>query len=115
MEKKIWYAPYKLQAYGKEEINAVKKCLEDGWLTGYGGKQTIEFEQKISTYFGKKYGIFVNSGSSACLLSLACLQLTENTEVITPACGFSTTVAPIIQLNLKPVFCFVPAFGVGLY
>ena len=54
--------------------------------------------------FSKNYGLFVNSGSSACLLSLACLNLDTNAEIITAACGFSTTVSPIIQLNLKPIF-----------
>lgn len=104
--KKIWYAPNGFEAYGEEEIKAVENCLRDGWLAGFG-KRSLEFEEKISTYFGKKHGLFVNSGSSACLLSLACLNLPENSEVITPACGFSTTVAPIIQLKLKPVFCDV--------
>ncbi len=103
---KIWYAPNKLEAYGEEEINAVTNCLKDGWLSGFGPK-TIEFEQKISKTFGKKYGLFVNSGSSACLLALASLNLPENCEIITPACTFSTTVAPIIQLGLKPIFCDV--------
>lgn len=103
MSKKIWYAPNGFEAYGNEEMDAVYECLKDGWLAGFG-KKSVEFEEKISKYFGKKYGLFVNSGSSACLLSLASLNLKEGTEVITPACGFSTTVAPIIQLKLKPVF-----------
>jgi len=102
-QKKIWYAPNGFEAYGEKEMKAVNDCLKDGWLAGFG-KKSIEFEEKISNYFGKKYGLFVNSGSSACLLSLACLNLPEGSEVITPACGFSTTVAPIIQLKLKPVF-----------
>ena len=55
----------------------------------------------------EKYGLFVNSGSSACLLSIASLDLPKNKEIITPACTFSTTVAPIIQLGYKPVFCDV--------
>lgn len=104
--KKVWYAPNKFESYGEEEINAVTECLKDGWLAGFGPK-TIEFENQISSYFGKKYGVFVNSGSSACLLALACLQLPKGTKVITPACTFSTTVAPIIQLGLEPVFCDV--------
>ena len=101
--KKIWYAPNEFESYGDEEMNAVMECLKDGWLAGFG-KKSVEFEEKISSYFGKKYGLFVNSGSSACLLSLACLDLPEGSEVITAACGFSTTVAPMIQLKLKPVF-----------
>jgi CDP-4-dehydro-6-deoxyglucose reductase, E1 len=104
--KKIWYAPNKFEAYGDEEIKAVEECLKDGWLAGFGPR-SVEFEEKVSKMFGKKYGIFVNSGSSACLLSLACLDLKEGSEVITPACGFSTTVAPMIQLKLKPIFCDV--------
>ena len=104
--KKVWYAPNKFESYGQEEIQAVTECLNDGWLAGFGPK-TTEFEEKISKYFGKKFGVFVNSGSSACLLALAALDLPRGAEVITPACTFATTVAPIIQLGLKPVFCDV--------
>jgi len=103
MNKKIWYAPNKFEAYGEEEIKAVEACLRDGWLAGFGPR-TVEFEEKIAKHFGKKYGVFVNSGSSACLLALASLQLPKGTKIITPACTFSTTLAPIIQLGLIPVF-----------
>lgn len=103
IQKKVWYAPYKFEAYGQEEIDAVTECLKDGWLAGFGPK-SIEFENKISEYFGKKYGLFVNSGSAACLLALASLDLKPGSEVITPACTFSTTLAPIIQLGMKPIF-----------
>jgi CDP-6-deoxy-D-xylo-4-hexulose-3-dehydrase len=104
--KKVWYAPHKKEAYGDDEINAVVDCLTDGWLAGFGPK-TIEFEEKISKLFGKKHGLFVNSGSSAILLGLNALNLQAGDEVITPACTFSTTLAPIIQCGLKPVFCDV--------
>jgi CDP-6-deoxy-D-xylo-4-hexulose-3-dehydrase len=101
--KKVWYAPNKFESYGEEEIQAVVECLRSGWLAGFGPK-SIEFEEKIAKHFGKKYGVFVNSGSSACLLALACLKLPKGTKIITPACTFSTTLAPIIQLGLIPVF-----------
>lgn len=104
--KKIWYAPNKFESYGQEEIDAVIQCLKDGWLAGFGPK-SIEFEEKVSSMFGKKYGVFVNSGSSACLLALASLKLPKGSKVMTPACTFSTTLAPIIQLGLEPVFCDV--------
>ena len=101
--KKIWYAPNKFESYGEEEIKAVEKCLRDGWLAGFG-PLSVEFEEKIAKEFGKKYGVFVNSGSSACLLALAALDLPEGCKVITPALTFSTTLAPIIQLGYKPIF-----------
>ena len=101
--KKIWYAPNKLEAYGEEEIKAVEQCLRDGWLAGFGPR-SVEFEKKIAKEFGKKYGVFVNSGSSACLLALAALNLPKGSKVITPALTFSTTLAPIIQLGYRPVF-----------
>ena len=101
--KKIWYAPYKHEAYGQEEIDAVVESLKSGWLGGQGPK-SIEFEEKIAKRFGKKYGVFVNSGSSACLLAIAALDLPKGTKIITPSCTFATTLAPIIQLGYVPVF-----------
>jgi len=106
MSKKVWYAPNKFESYGEEEIKAVEACLRDGWLAGFGPR-SIEFEEKIAKRFGKKYGVFVNSGSSACLLAIAALGLPKGSKIITPACTFSTTLAPIIQLGYEPVFCDV--------
>jgi CDP-6-deoxy-D-xylo-4-hexulose-3-dehydrase len=106
MQKKIWYAPNQKEAYDDREINAVVECLNDGWLAGFGPR-TIEFEKKVADLFSKKHGLFVNSGSSAILLGLSALELNPGDEVITPACTFSTTLAPIIQCGLKPVFCDV--------
>jgi len=104
--KKIWYAPNKKEAYGDLEIQAVIDCLNDGWLSGFGPK-TIEFEQVVSNAFSKKHGLFVNSGSSAIILGLNALNLQPGDEVVTPACTFSTTLAPVMQCGLKPVFCDV--------
>tara|TARA_A100001515_G_scaffold102192_1_gene82926 strand:- start:1698 stop:2846 length:1149 start_codon:yes stop_codon:yes gene_type:complete len=102
--KKVWYAPNGFEAYGEEEIKAVEDCLRDGWLAGFG-KRSIQFEEQVSCMFGKKFGVFVNSGSSACLLAIASLDLPKGSEIVTPACTFSTTVAPMVQLGYKPVFC----------
>ena len=101
--KKIWYAPYKFESYGQEEIDAVVDSLKSGWLGGQGPK-CIEFEKQIAKRFGKKYGVFVNSGSSACLLAIAALDLPKGCKIITPACTFATTLTPIIQLGFKPIF-----------
>lgn len=101
--RKIWYAPYKFESYGEEEIKAVEESLRSGWLGGQGPRSQ-KFERLIAKRFGKKYGVFVNSGSSACLLAIASLDLPKGSKIITPACTFSTTLAPIIQLGYKPVF-----------
>ena len=103
MRKKVWYAPYKFESYGEEEIKAVEESLRSGWLGGQGPR-SVEFEEQIAKRFGKKYGVFVNSGSSACLLAIASLNLPKGSKIITPACTFSTTLAPIIQLGYEPVF-----------
>ena len=103
-KKKVWYAPNGFEAYGEAEIKAVEECLRAGWLAGFG-ERTVEFEKKIAKLFGKRHATFVNSGSSACLLAIASLDLPEGAEIITPACTFSTTVAPIVQLGFTPVFC----------
>lgn len=103
---KVWYAPNQFEAYGEEEIQAVTDCLRAGWLAGFGPR-TVEFEAKVSKRFDKKHGLFVNSGSSAILLALCALDLGPEAEIVTPACGFATTVAPITQVGAKPVFCDV--------
>lgn len=95
---KIYYTQ---AAYGEEEIEAVAKCLRQGWLGM--GKCVAEFEGKIAAIFGKKYGVAMNSGSSANLVALKILNLPEGSEVITPACTFPTTLSTILINGLVPV------------
>ena len=94
--------PYATAVYGKEEKRAVMKVLESRWLGP--AKNTKEFENKIAALFGKKYGLFVNSGSSANLLALLICKFPKGGEVITPACTFGTTLSPILYNGLVPVF-----------
>jgi len=93
---------YSAAVYGKEEKQAVLKSLENKWLAS--GPLVKKFEEGIAKHFGKKYGIAVNSGSSANLLALSSLLLEPGSEVITPACTFATTVSTIVQTGLVPVF-----------
>ena len=95
---KIYYAQ---AVYGDEEIEAVVSCLKEGWLGM--GKYVAEFQDKIARIFGKKYGIVVNSGSSANYLALKILDLPAGSEVITPACTFATTYSAILLNHLMPV------------
>ncbi|MDR1739234.1 MAG: lipopolysaccharide biosynthesis protein RfbH [Bacteroidales bacterium] len=93
----------------KEMLNLTEASLEF-WLTA--GKWTDKFESGLADYLGVKRALFVNSGSSANLLAFMTLTsplLKERTvrrgdEVITVACGFPTTVSPIIQYGAIPVF-----------
>jgi CDP-6-deoxy-D-xylo-4-hexulose-3-dehydrase len=100
MANKVYYAN---AVYSKEEINAVNKVLKNH-LTLMDGPLVKEFENKVANIFGKKYGVMVNSGSSANLIALAALDLPKGGEVITPALTFATTVAPIYQCGLIPHF-----------
>ena len=95
--------PYALAVYGKEEKAAVARVLENPSKI-VPGLSVREFEKKIAQLFGKKYGVMVNSGSSANLLALELLNLKKGSEVITPALTFSTTLTPILQKGLVPVF-----------
>jgi CDP-6-deoxy-D-xylo-4-hexulose-3-dehydrase len=98
---KVYYAE---AVYNNKEINAVTKVLKTQRLSLMDGKNVKIFESKISRLFGKKFGLMVNSGSSANLLALASLNLKLKSEIITPTLTFSTTVAPIYQLGFIPKF-----------
>ena len=101
MQNKNIRVPYGLSVHGNDEIKAVNKVLR---TTTQMGKNVFEFEKKIAKLFNKKYGLMVNSGSSALMLAMESLNLPEGSEVITPALTFSTTVAYIVRNKLIPVF-----------
>ena len=77
--KKVTYGK---NVYDSKEINAVIKQLHKSTQMG---KSVELFEEKISNLFGKKYGIMVNSGSSAITIALRLLKLPKNSEIITLA------------------------------
>lgn len=93
----------------KELINLVDSGLEF-WLTA--GRFADKFEKDFAKFIGVNNCILVNSGSSANLLAISALtspslgrkRLKPGDEIITTACGFPTTIAPIIQNRLIPVF-----------
>ena len=105
----------------KEYIAAVSRLL-DGWMIF--GEKARQFEFKFSGRLGKKHGMLTNSGSSANLLMTSALtslragkfQLKAGDKVITPIVCFPTTLNPIIQNGLKPVFVGVdiPSLNLNL-
>ena len=101
---------YASRVYDSQEmVNLVDASLEF-WLTA--GKYFDEFEREFAKQFGTKFVSLVNSGSSANLLAFMTLtspllgerQVKRGDEVITVACGFPTTVTPMIQYGAIPVF-----------
>ena len=98
---KIYYGK---AVYYNKEINAVLRVLKKKSLSLVDGPSVKELEKRISKLFGKKYGLMVNSGSSANLLGLAAFNFKKGSEIITPTLTFSTTISPIYQLGLVPHF-----------
>ena len=104
------YIPVSGKVLDEQDLCNLIDASLDMWLTT--GRFNDEFEIKLSEYLHIKYAVTTNSGSSANLLALSALtsyklgekQLKKGDEVITVASGFPTTVNPIIQLGLVPVF-----------
>ena len=98
------------KVFGAEEISAALKASTDFWLTS--GPFTEKFESRFAKTVGMRHAFMVNSGSSANLLALSALTsrklgdmaLSAGDEVLTVAAGFPTTVTPILQNNLTPVY-----------
>ena len=101
MKNNITKISYGLNVYDHQEINAVLKKLKKSTQMG---ESVNSFEQKISKLFSKKYGLMVNSGSSALLLALKVMNFKKGSEIIAPCLNFGTAVASITLSNLVPVF-----------
>ncbi|MDF1660503.1 MAG: lipopolysaccharide biosynthesis protein RfbH [Planctomycetota bacterium] len=102
--------PYAGRVYDHEDVNHLIDASLDFWLTA--GRYARQFESEFSEFVGAKHTLLTNSGSSANLLALSALtspklgdrRLRPGDEVLTVASGFPTTVNPILQNNLVPVF-----------
>ena len=102
--------PFAGRVYDEDELVHLVDSSLDFWLTA--GKYSDEFESDFAEYMGQKYSLLVNSGSSANLVAFATLTspllgdraLRPGDEVITVAAGFPTTVNPMIQYGMVPVF-----------
>lgn len=96
-------------AFSSKDINAGINVLKSRQLTM--SKITENFEKEFSKKIGCKYALMTNSGSSANLLALSAIinplfkkKLSQGDEVLIPAICWSTSLWPIIQNNLKPIF-----------
>ena len=97
---------YGKNVYGKEEINAVLNKLKK---TTQMGDAVARFEYKIAKLFSKRYGLMVNSGSSALMLATNVLNFKKGDEIIAPCLNFGTAVSSIILSGATPILVDVDA------
>ena len=100
MKKKLSKISYGKNIYDSREIAAVLKTLRKSTQMG---KSVSLFENKISKLFSKKYGLMVNSGSSALMLAFRVMNFKKGSEIITPCLNFGTAVSSIMLSNLIPI------------
>ena len=113
---------YASRVYDEKEMCALTDAMLDFWLTT--GRFSEQFEKNFDDWIGVKYAHLVNSGSSANLLAFMTLtaaelgerQIKRGDEVITVACGFPTTITPILQYGAVPVFVdvTVPQYNIDV-
>lgn len=113
---------YAARVYDEKEMQSLTDAMLDFWLTT--GRFSEQFEKEFAQWIGVKYAHLVNSGSSANLIAFSVLtaaelgdrQIRRGDEVITVACGFPTTVTPIIQYGAVPVFVdvTVPQYNIDV-
>lgn len=113
---------YASRVFDEKEMQSLTDAMLDFWLTT--GRFSREFEKNFAEWIGVKYAYLVNSGSSANLIAFSVLtapelgerQIKKGDEVITVACGFPTTISPIIQYGAVPVFVdvTVPQYNIDV-
>lgn len=113
---------YASRVYDEKEMQSLTDAVLDFWLTT--GRFSDEFEREFAKWIGVKYAHLVNSGSSANLLAFMVLtapelkerQIKRGDEIITVACGFPTTVSPILLYGAVPVFVdvTVPQYNIDV-
>ena len=108
-----YFYPLVENPFSNNDISKGIEVLKSKQLTI--SKKTISFEKHFTSSLKSKYSLMVNSGSSANLLALQCLinpyrkkKLKKNDEVIIPTLCWSTSLWPIVQSNLKPIFIGKP-------
>lgn len=88
--------------FDEKQLYSAIKCITQNWWAL--GDKGVQFQQEFCKVIGKPYGVFVNSGSSANLLAIYYAKKLGYKKVITPVCGFPTTINAILQLGLQPLF-----------
>lgn len=95
------FIPWSRPDFGEKEKRAAIGVINSGWLTQ--GKETETFEKELADYFGVKYVVVVNSGTSALVAALLAHGIKPGDEVIVPSFTFIATVNSIIAIGAKPI------------
>ena len=119
-KKELKYIPPSGKLLDENDLLHMIDASLDMWLTA--GRFNDQFEKEFAEFLGVKYALSTNSGSSANLLALSALtshklgekRLKKGDEVISVAAGFPTTVNPILQQGLVPVFvdCEIGSYNI---
>lgn len=99
------YLPFGMPDFSSEEISAVTRVLQSGWVGM--GPETVAFEQELAAYLNAPHVITVNSCTSALMLSLLVSGIEPGDEVVCPSLTWCSTANAAIYLGAKPVFCDV--------
>ena len=95
--------PITKTVFGEEEMRAVRKPLETGWVVQ--GPYVAEFERKFSAYTGARFSVATSSCTTALHLAVAMLDLKPGDEVIVPAFTWVATANVVEYMGAKPIFC----------
>lgn len=95
--------PVSRPSTGPEELEALKKVLDSGWL-GLGAV-TAQFEEAVKAYLGARHVVAVNNGTSALHLGLDALGIGPGDEVIVPSLTYVASIQAILAAGATPVFC----------
>jgi perosamine synthetase len=99
------YLPFGKPNFGTEEIGAVTRVLQSGWVGM--GPETLMFEKELASFVGAEHVVAVNSCTSALFLSLHSLGIGPGDEVIVPSLTWCSTANAVLYLGATPVFCDV--------
>jgi len=97
------YLPFGKPNFSSEEIEAVIRVIQSGWVGM--GPETIAFELELASYLGAPHVVTVNSCTSALFLSLLVSGIEEGDEIICPSLTWCSTANAALYLRAKPVFC----------